>query len=132
MYSITAYYFAALTMAFVLVWFYPVFVSIVTFYWLQLPADTAWSFFNYTAILGVTCLGGSYFGFMLGCFIRNEMAATETCSLFITLFNLGAGCFANAGANANIAVKLLTHVSPMRYSAELAMRRITEGREVQK
>lgn len=76
MYSISAYYLAALTMAFVLVWFYPVLVGVITFYWLQMPSESILSLLNYMAILGVTCLGGSYFGFMLGCFIRSEMAAT--------------------------------------------------------
>ena len=125
MYSISAYYLAAITTAFVLVWFYPVLVGIITFYLIEYPSYGFLSLLDYIAILAITCLGGSLFGFSLGCFIRNEMAATQVCSLCITVINLGAGCFANAGSDANITTKILTHISPNRFSAELAMRKIT-------
>ena len=125
MYSIHAYYLAALTMAFVLVWFYPVIVGAITFYLIEFPSEGIQSLLDYIIILALTCLGGSFFGFALGCYIRNEMAATQVCSLCITVINLGAGCFANAGSDANFTTKILTHISPNRFSAELAMRMIT-------
>lgn len=130
MYSVHAYYLAALTMSFTLVWFYPLLVAFPTFYVFQLQSDSFTDLLYYAAVLSVTAISGSFFGFMLGCFIRSETIATEVCSLFIIIFNLGAGCYANASSNANIFVKILTHISPLRYAAELTLRRITDGRSV--
>ena len=75
MYSVHAYYLGALTMSFALVWFYPVLVAIVTFYVFDLQASSFADLLYYAAVLSVNAIAGSFFGFMLGCFVRNEVVA---------------------------------------------------------
>ena len=131
MYSVNAYYLAALSSSLLLILTYPILVGIPSFYFFGLKSSSFLDLLDYTACLSVTAIAGSFFGFMIGCFIESEMTAIEVCSLFITLFCLGGGCFANTGENANLFVKALAHVSPIRYGSELILRRLTDGRMVQ-
>jgi hypothetical protein len=39
----------------------------------------------------LTCLVGANFGFMWGCFFKNEQQATTSAILYMTISTLGAG-----------------------------------------
>ena len=59
---------------------------------------------------------------MFGTFFENEVAAVQLNMLFLILFNFGGGFYANTGEGQNPFVRIISLVSPMRYSAELLMR----------
>ena len=80
-------------------------------------------------ILLLTALCGGFFGFTFGTFFDNEVAATQLVTLFLIMFTFGAGVFANTGDSANFIVKILTYISPMRYSTELLFRKIIAEKE---
>ena len=59
---------------------------------------------------------------MFGTFMKNEVAAVQLNMLFLILFSFGGGFYANTGEGQNPFVRIISLVSPMRYSAELLMR----------
>ena len=45
----------------------------------------------------------------------------------IIVLNFGAGCFANTGKGANIVIRFISWISPVRYATEMTMRRVVKG-----
>ena len=74
-------------------------------------------------------LAGSFWGFMIGSFAKNEVSAVQINLVCLYLFSFGGGFYANTGANENYVVEALTYISPVRFSSELLMRRVLAGRE---
>ena len=85
----------------------------------------------YMASLSASAYSGMFMGFMIGCFMHEETMAFLVLWLSIMIFNFGAGFFASTGAGASWVVKGLSYISPLRYSTEISLRRVTQGREVQ-
>ena len=75
MYSSTAYYLSTTVASILSFLFYPIVVSIVSFWMFGLDDSSFVSFLNWTAILTMTAAAGFSFGLMLGTFISNEIAA---------------------------------------------------------
>ena len=83
---------------------------------------------DWMMILVVTAFAGSYWGFMFGTFMKNEVAAVQLNLLFLILFSFGGGFYANTGDGQNIFVKIISYISPMRYTSEMLMSRILDGK----
>ena len=131
MYSVHAYYLAFITERFLCTWFYPVVVTLTSFYFFEFEADTVPDMLLYMASLAASSYSGMIYGFMIGCFLHWQDMAYLFLWLSIMIFNFGAGFFANTGSGANWFVTGLSYFSPFRYSAEIQLRRVTQGRPFQ-
>ncbi len=76
----------------------------------------------------VTNIVGSNFGFMWGTFWVHESSSTISALLYLFLASLGAGQFVNLGSK-NVAVKIISTLTPMRYAVERTFRRIVQGQK---
>lgn len=47
--------------------------------------------------------------------------------MFVIFMNFGAGVFANAGSGANVVIRFISYISPIRYAVEAILRRVTLG-----
>jgi len=101
------------------VWFYPVLVTLFTFYTFDFEYSSAGDMFHYMASLVCTALCGAFFGISIGTMTSDENVAILIGNFAITLMNFGAGCLANTGDDPNPIIAFLTWVSPMHYSVEL-------------
>ena len=84
-----------------LVWFYPVVVALVSFYFLDLADSSFISMIYYVLSLSSVCYIGCYFGLTFGIFCRDPIMAQNTLNGVITILNFGAGALANTGPGAN-------------------------------
>ena len=73
-------------------------------------------------------MAGSFWGFMIGSFAKNEVSAIQINLICLYIFSFGGGFYANTGTNENFFVTALTYISPIRFSTELLMRRVLAGR----
>lgn len=73
-------------------------------------------------------LVGNAFGLMWGSIFTNPWAAMGVNQLFMILFSMGAGMFANTGAGANKFIIGLSYVSPLHYGMTLLFRRVVANR----
>ena len=128
MYSASAYYLAITTSSSLVVVIYPLVVTLTSFFFFGLEHDSFNDYLEWLMIMALTMIAGSIFGFTLGTFCDNEMAGTMSNSLMIQIFTFGAGFYANTGTGMNFLVRIITYVSPMRYTSELLMRRVLEGK----
>lgn len=72
MYSVHAYYLSLWLAMTILLMQYPVIVSIASFQFLGFP-DSSWrNMIDHMSTYILTCFVGSNFGFMWGCFFKNE------------------------------------------------------------
>ena len=83
---------------------------------------------TYMAALGMMGFCGAYFGLSVGTMTSDQNVAILIGNLFVTLFNFGAGCFANTGSDANPVIKFLSWISPMHYGVEVVFKQVTKGR----
>lgn len=119
MYTVHSYFWAKVMQCVTAVWFYPVLVTIFSFYCFGLEAHSFADMLTYMAALTCIAFTGSFFGLAVGTFTNDEMAAILIGNLFVTLFNFGAGCLSNTGDDANPVIKFLSWVSPMHYGVEI-------------
>ena len=128
MYTPSAYYLASSTSAMVSFCLYPLVTTIVSFYFFGLTDSSFGAMLDWMMILVLTAFAGSYWGFMFGTFMKNDVAAVQLNLLFNILFSFGGGFYANVGEGENIFVKIISYVSPMRYSSEMLMSRVLAGK----
>jgi len=76
----------------------------------------------------LTSLIGSNFGFMWSTLWDDEASAVSSVFVYVMLATLGAGQFVNIG-NQTLAVKIISSLSPLRYSVERNFRRIIKGQK---
>ena len=129
MYSATAYFVAA-TMANVLVnIFYPIIVSLLSFWWYQYPVSDLYGFLCFLLVMMTAAMCGVAFGQVIGSFARTEMTALIVLMQTLTTYYMGAGVLSNASASgSNWFGTFLQWISPLRYLNELALRRMLAGR----
>ena len=130
MYTISAYYCAALAAALTTSWIYPLSAGGVGYYWFAFEDRSFTDFLFYEAGLMATCLAGNFFGFMFGCMFTEQVTALAMIQLFNMSFNFGAGCWVNIGKGASPPVRFFSWISPVRYGIELTMRRVTAGKHL--
>ena len=122
MYTTTAYYLASCAAATVTFFLYPMMTALVSFFFFDLDDSSFSAFLIWMSILVLTAFTGSFWGQMFGTFMKNEVAAVQLNMLFLILFSFGGGFYANTGEGQNPFVRIISLISPMRYSAELLMR----------
>ena len=104
MYSTSAYYLASSTASMFSFFIYPLVVTLVSFYFFKLDNHSFSDMLDWMMILVLTAFAGSYYGFMFGTFMKNEVAAVQLNMLFLILFSFGGGFYANTGSGANMFV----------------------------
>jgi len=127
MYSPTAYFLASTLTAFLLVWFYPIVVAVVSFWFFDFADHSFLAMVYYALALSANCYAGCYFGLIFGIMCRDPIMAQNLLNAAITILNFGAGLLANTGSGANWLIKFISWISPVRYGAELVMRRVLAG-----
>ena len=75
MYSISAYYVAAIVSALTTSWIYPLSAGGIGYYWFGFEDRSFADFLYYEIGLIVTCLAGNFLGFMFGCMFTEQVTA---------------------------------------------------------
>lgn len=126
MYKPSSFYLAIVIASIMSFLFYPLIVSIFSFWMFGLDNHSFSSFLYWTTVLTLEASCGFAFGMMLGTLINQENTAISTNLLCAMMFSFGGGMYANTGKNANPIIKVISYISPIRYSSELLMRRILQ------
>ena len=127
MYSTTSYYFACVTASVMMFILYPIISSSVSFFAFGFDQSSFSDLLHWISIMMLIALAGSFWGFMIGTFAKNEVTAVQMNVLFVYVFSFGGGFYANT-SNQTILLRVLTWISPVRFSTELLMRRVLAGR----
>jgi hypothetical protein len=127
MYTPSAYFCARIaTMLIAIIW-YPLVLTSVSVWFYDLPYMTVKGFCEWWGILTIICLCGSAFGMMIGALVPKSVPAQLTITLFIVVFDLGAGFLANS-SDSTWLVNFICLISPMNYGCNLLLRRLLQGR----
>jgi ABC-type transport system involved in multi-copper enzyme maturation permease subunit len=101
MYRASSYYIATILTSTLSFLFYPLIVSLVSFWMFGLDHH-GWGAFSYwTLTLTLTATCGFSFGMMLGTLFKDQNTAISANLLFAMIFSFGGGMYANTGAGAN-------------------------------
>ena len=128
MYRTSPYYLALATSSVFTFVMYPLAASLTSFYFFELEESSVESLFTWMGILMLSAVAGAFWGYAMGTFVEVDSTAIQTNMLSIMIFCYGAGIYVNTGPSASIVTKVLSYISPMRYSSELLMRRILAGK----
>lgn len=128
MYKVTPYFLAMNCVSLLSFWFYPVIVTVCTFYGFGMPVTTFTALFGWMGALTLVSFCGSAFGMMWGCILTNEITALLLNQLCVVLFNMGSGMMVNTGSSSNFVIKALSWISPLHYCVELLMYRLLDGK----
>ena len=129
MYSASSYFTAATFSNIATNIFYPILVSLLTFFFYDYPISDFGGFLAFFAVEASAALAGICYGQVIGSFITTEYAAMTWLMQSLTIYYLGAGMLTNAGSGSNWFGDFLQWISPLRYLNELAMRRMLAGRD---
>lgn len=128
MYRASSYYIATILTSTLSFLFYPLIVSLVSFWMFGLDHH-GWGAFSYwTLALTLTATCGFSFGMMLGTLFKDQNTAISANLLFAMIFSFGGGMYANTGAGANPLIRAISYVSPIRYGSELLFQEILKGK----
>ena len=127
MYTPTAYFIAATLSNVCVNIFYPLLVSLLTFFFYGFPETNFEGFFCFFLIESSGALMGICFGQVIGSFVQTEYAAMSWLLQSTTVYYLGAGMLSNS-QSANWFGTFVQFISPLRYLNELAFRRMLAGR----
>ena len=128
MYGPTSYYFASCTASVITFFLYPIISSFVSFPFFGFHESSFTDLLHWAFIMNLIGMAGSFWGFMIGSFAKNEVSAIQINLICLYIFSFGGGFYANTGTNENFFVTALTYISPIRFSTELLMRRVLAGR----
>ena len=129
MYGTTSYYMASITASLITFSLYPIISSFVSFPFFGFQESSFSDLLHWALIMFLIGMAGSFWGFMISSFAKNEVSAVQINLVCLYIFSFGGGFYANTGANENYLVEALTYISPVRFSSELLMRRVLAGRE---
>mmetsp|Transcript_34253 Transcript_34253/g.42328 ORF Transcript_34253/g.42328 Transcript_34253/m.42328 type:complete len:122 (-) Transcript_34253:292-657(-) len=121
MYGTTPYYLAMATSTVLMFILYPIVVTITSFFFFDFDVSDFGAMLYWMWILIFTAVCGGFWGFSFGTFMENEVAATQLNMLFLIMYSFGAGFYANTGSGMNVLVRLISYISPLRYSTELLL-----------
>ena len=127
MYSTTSYYFAYVTASVLTFIPYPIISSFVSFPAFGFRQSSFSDLLHWAFIMLLVSLAGSFWGFMIGSFAKNEVSAIQINLLCGYMFSFGGGFYVNTNGE-TMLLKILTYISPVRFSTELLMRRVLAGR----
>ena len=128
MYGVNAYYLSMVTTTVTLFITYPIVVTLTSFWFFEFDEHGFGAMMDFMLIMILTAFAGGFWGFTFGSLMKNEVSATQLNMLFLIMFSFGGGFYANTGSGQNIAVRLISYISPMRYSTELLMSRVVAGK----
>ena len=106
---------------------YPTLVSLMSFWFFKYPDDGFGGFMLFYMINLIAAVMGLCYGQLIGSCVYSEYFALLTLMQTITMYYLGAGLLINA-EDANWLATFFQWISPLRYSNELAFRRILADR----
>ena len=129
MYSATSYFIAATLSNMCVNIFYPLLVSLLTFWFYEFPISTFEGFMYFFLIETAGALAGICFGQVIGSFVSTEYTAMTWLLQTLTIYYMGSGMMANA-ATTNWFGTFLQYISPLRFLNELSFRRMLAGRNV--
>ena len=127
MYSPSAYYFAHVASSFFIFLLYPIFTTLISYWFFGFEPATWPQLFDWMICLALASVVGQLWGFAFGSFFHSEMTAFQVNLLFILMFNLGAGHTTNLSKGANYFATIIATLSPVRYGTEMLMCRILKG-----
>ena len=127
MYSASAYFISATASNICINMFYPLLVSLLTFWSYGFPISNFEGFMCFLLIEASGALAGLCFGQVIGSCVHTEYAALTVLLQTLTVYYMGSGMMVNA-AQANWFGQFLQWISPLRYLNELAFRRMLAGR----
>ena len=128
MYGPTAHFFSGTLSALLWILFYPVLISLLTFWTYGFPIETFEGFLNFLVIMIVSAYAGVCFGKFMTSFIHQENTAQIGLMQGLIIYYLGGGLVYNASSGSNWLGDLLQYISPLRVINELMFRRMLEGR----
>ena len=97
MYSVSAYYLAIATTTVTMFILYPIVLSLTSFYFYDFDEHSLDALINWMFVLTLAAFAGAFWGFSFGSMCTNQVTAIELNMLFIVIFCLGGGIFANTG-----------------------------------
>ena len=97
MYGTTAYYLAMATSMTTLFIIYPIIVSLTAFWFYKFEEHSFSDMLEWMRILILAACAGGFWGFGFGTLFKSEVAATQMHTLFVIIFSLCAGLYANSG-----------------------------------
>ena len=95
MYSTTSYYFAYLTASVLTFIPYPIISSFVSFPAFGFRQSSFSDLLHWAFIMLLVALAGSFWGFMIGSFAKNEVSAIQINLLCAYMFSFGGGFYVN-------------------------------------
>lgn len=100
LYSPTAYFIAQTLSNTTIYVFYPLLVTLLTYFFAGFPL-TAVGFFQWLAIMTTMALCGICFGQVIGCFVTGEYSAIAWLLQCVSIYYSGGGVLVNAGTGSN-------------------------------
>ena len=125
MYSSSAYYFANILSIIAHLWIYPVAGGIVAYYFFAIDDSKFTDCLYWLLGLLVIAWCGRMLGLAVGACVTDPLKALAISALVQMFATDTGGCFSNIGANASPIVVWLSNITPVRYSLEIQMRRLT-------
>ena len=104
MYGPTSYYFASCTASVITFFLYPIISSFVSFPFFGFNESSFTDLLHWAFIMNLIGMAGSFWGFMIGSFAKNEVSAIQINLICLYIFSFGGGFYANTGANENVFV----------------------------
>ena len=129
MYGVSAYYLATVATTVTMFILYPISLTLTSFFFYDFDEHSLGALMDWMFILTLAGLAGGFWGISFGSLFTNEVTAVQLQMFFIILFNLGGGLYANTGDDVNFVVQGITYISPMRYTTELLLNQVLEGKE---
>ena len=126
MYSPSAYYIAHVASSFFIFLLYPIFTTLISYWFFGFETATWPQLFDWMLCLVLPAIVGQIWGFAFGSLFQSETTAFQFNVLFVLICNLGAGHTTNLSGT-NYFAKFLSTVSPVRYGTEMLMCRILKG-----
>ena len=127
MYSASAYFIAATASNICVNLFYPLLVSLLTFWFYGFPISSFDGFMCFFLIEASGALAGILFGQVIGSFVTTEYTAMTWLMQSLMVFYMGAGMLTNARTT-NWFGTFCQYISPLRCLNELSLRRMLAGR----
>ena len=128
MYSISAYYLAQVVAGFAVFFLYPMFTTVISYWWLGLENQDWNGMFDWMGVLCVPAFLGALWGFTLGTFFRDNMKALSFNFVFLNIFNMGAGASVNISSGVGWVPWLISYISPIRYGTEMLISRVLQNK----
>ena len=127
MYTVAPYFLASFCSNVCTYVIYPILVSFLTFFFTDYPDGGFSGFMKFFLIELTGPVMGLCYGQLIGSIVYTEYFALLTLMQTITIYYLGTGLLINAESS-NWLATFFQWISPMRYTNEMAFRRIMDGR----